>query len=279
MTLFNLGSLVGYNNHEQSPDRGAPVECYEFIGTNFSYRYTSSDEKVVFNSNTYVPLAMTRSSIQSGTHLDEGAEVTIELPTASQIIADYAFAVSPPNLDMTLYRYHREDDPNAEAIPYWKGRVAQISVSGHLSTIRVPSILANAMSSNVPSVYYQRPCNRVLFDQGCKVDRASNQCLAVVKGYNGLALQLEQTTPFSDGFLVGGDLYITGRSERRLILANVGDILRFNYPFAGGKPGDHVVLSAGCDHSFKTCQQKFQNGINFGGFPYIPQYNPFSQGF
>lgn len=35
-------------------------------------------------------------------------------------------------------------------------------------------------------------------------------------------------------------------------------------------PGDLVRLTAGCDKSAGTCQQKFQNLLNFRGFPHIP---------
>jgi uncharacterized phage protein (TIGR02218 family) len=34
--------------------------------------------------------------------------------------------------------------------------------------------------------------------------------------------------------------------------------------------GDHYTVYAGCDKRFTTCQSKFSNGINFGGFPYVP---------
>lgn len=34
--------------------------------------------------------------------------------------------------------------------------------------------------------------------------------------------------------------------------------------------GDTVRLDAGCDHSFKMCREKFNNAINFQGFPHVP---------
>lgn len=34
--------------------------------------------------------------------------------------------------------------------------------------------------------------------------------------------------------------------------------------------GDEMVLSAGCDKSFKTCRSKFNNGTQFQGFPHMP---------
>jgi uncharacterized phage protein (TIGR02218 family) len=34
--------------------------------------------------------------------------------------------------------------------------------------------------------------------------------------------------------------------------------------------GDLFDITAGCDKQFATCRQKFANGINFRGFPYMP---------
>lgn len=34
--------------------------------------------------------------------------------------------------------------------------------------------------------------------------------------------------------------------------------------------GDSFSIQAGCDKLFKTCLEKFQNGVNFRGFPHMP---------
>lgn len=39
--------------------------------------------------------------------------------------------------------------------------------------------------------------------------------------------------------------------------------------------GSVVLAYAGCDKSNSTCATKFNNIVNFGGFPYIPNTNPF----
>ena len=35
-------------------------------------------------------------------------------------------------------------------------------------------------------------------------------------------------------------------------------------------PGDAFTITAGCDKQFATCRDRFANGINFRGFPYMP---------
>ena len=34
--------------------------------------------------------------------------------------------------------------------------------------------------------------------------------------------------------------------------------------------GDHVTLTAGCDKTFATCRARFNNIVNFRGFPHMP---------
>ena len=34
--------------------------------------------------------------------------------------------------------------------------------------------------------------------------------------------------------------------------------------------GDAYSVYPGCDKRFATCQTKFSNAVNFGGFPYVP---------
>ncbi len=34
--------------------------------------------------------------------------------------------------------------------------------------------------------------------------------------------------------------------------------------------GDGFTVTAGCDKSFRTCKSKFNNGLNFRGFPHVP---------
>lgn len=43
--------------------------------------------------------------------------------------------------------------------------------------------------------------------------------------------------------------------------------LPFEYDLA---PGDEYILTAGCNKQLSTCRDKFDNVINFGGYPHVP---------
>jgi uncharacterized phage protein (TIGR02218 family) len=35
-------------------------------------------------------------------------------------------------------------------------------------------------------------------------------------------------------------------------------------------PGDTFIVTAGCDKRFATCHDRFNNIVNFRGFPHVP---------
>ena len=37
--------------------------------------------------------------------------------------------------------------------------------------------------------------------------------------------------------------------------------------------GDAFTIRPGCDKTFQTCQAKFDNALNFRGFPHVPGNN------
>ena len=54
-------------------------------------------------------------------------------------------------------------------------------------------------------------------------------------------------------------------------------VLQLMAPLTGLAPGAAVELVAGCDRTAATCQGRFGNIANFGGFPALPKRNPFDR--
>lgn len=78
---------------------------------------------------------------------------------------------------------------------------------------------------------------------------------------------------------------VGGGDDHRLILSQSGDDVTLLLPFPETIVGSTVVLLAGCDHSITTCDTKFNtpedtlsNVINYGGFAFVPNKNPFETG-
>lgn len=266
---------MSYDSIESSAHDGAPVECYKFIGTFKTYRYTSAEVEQVVNGETYAPAAVKRGQIKAGTQSDDSLALDVELPFNVDVIRDYAYSESPPSLTVEVYRVHRQSDHATEWALYWKGKATSFTVDDFVAKVRVPSIFARALQGDLPNVYYQAPCNHVLYDSRCKVSRVAHTITSVVISVGGTSFSVSDDGGV-DNALKAGEAVCLRTGERRLIMGNVAGTLVINYPFVDLREGDDVQMVDGCDHSFTTCKAKFANTINFGGHPYIPADNPFS---
>lgn len=271
--------MTVYSDREISIHDGQPIECYEFIGTYKTYRYTSSDVAITLGGNVYTPYAIKRSKAKAGTHDQDNVQLQLDCPISLTLIKDYGFQITPPSITMNLYRFHRGTDPAVDYVTFWTGPISTITISDNTATITVPSVFAQVMAGAVPSVYYQTPCNHVLFDSGCKVSRGSNMVATTVQAISGDSVQIGSAGGFPDGFFKGGEVADTSHNDRRMIIAHASNLLQVNYPFSNLQVGASVEVTAGCDHAFNGhCKTRFNNQINHGGFPFIPAINPFTEG-
>lgn len=273
---------MSYSVTERSQSRAKPRELYKFEGTYGNYYYTSQQEDVVYDDGdgrgpqTYEAYSMKRTGIKIGTHEDDGLDITVELPVRLQVVQDYAFQISPPKLRLTIYRYHTLADVRTS----WVGPVSGIRLSKGVASIKSPSILSNALSGSCPSVYYQTPCNRILFDEGCKVDRAANSVEAAIVAISesGTTITLSTIGSKPAGFFRAGELLLPS-GERRMVIDQSGTSVLINFPFSRVTKHQRCELTAGCDHAYNgDCLNKFDNQVQFGGFMFIPNINPFSNG-
>lgn len=251
------------------------MECYRFIGSFREYLYTSADVPVTLDGRTYNPAAISRDSLRAGTQEDDTLALELTLPHDIAVVRDYSYADSPPALRLEVFRVHRDSDFVTDFILMWKGEVISFSVDGRTATLSVPSIFARALQGDVPTIYWQAPCNHVLFDQRCGLIRATYQTTTTVLVVSGTDIEVVDQF-FADQFLVGGEMVNQRTGERRLITYNLANLIRVRVKFADCRVGDVVDMTAGCDHSFTTCKGKFTNGLRFGGHPFIPADNPFN---
>lgn len=128
---------------------------------------------------------------------------------------------------------------------------------------------------------YQKPCPAVLGDGACKVDLSQPGYVAerlVEAVENGQKFTFDALAGFDFGWFQRGRLTVLSGAAAGL----VGTVKRDRF-LEGGRvvelweplrapivAGDIVRLEAGCDKRFETCRLKFDNVLNFRGFPDIP---------
>jgi uncharacterized phage protein (TIGR02218 family) len=123
---------------------------------------------------------------------------------------------------------------------------------------------------------YRRRCDAALGDRRCGVDLGAWTRRGTLMRRDG------------DALIVGGapDLDRALFERGRIALGEEGELtdIRDLAPAAEdgcwrvtpvrlperATAGETVRLVAGCDRSFRTCRERFANGVNFRGFPHLP---------
>lgn len=127
---------------------------------------------------------------------------------------------------------------------------------------------------------YTTTCSADLGDGRCKVDLTN----AAYRG-DGAVVALTATSAFSasgldgydDGWFTAGKLTFTSGGNAGLAVEvkshRKAATVTFELWQAMPQPiesGDGFTVTAGCDKRFATCHDRFNNIVNFRGFPHIP---------
>ena len=232
---------------------------------------TSFNKEITNSAGTFERATVKRSAIEGGTQEDNNVSMTIELPFDHPMVVEYAYNESPPSLYMTMERAH-PDDLN-DTLLQWQGQVMSWSVDGTVAKLQIPSLFAYIFNGPLPPVKYQAPCNHVLYGTFCQVDDTAFKQEVTVTAIDHNIITLSANT-FEDGWC-NGDMIFESGGERRMIINNIGLVFTLSTQFAGLEIGDTVTIRAGCNHQFTQCKDKFNNGINFGGCPLVPDLNPY----
>lgn len=265
-----------YSVFEASEEAGRPIELYTFTIGATVYRYTSAEDTVTYSANDYLPRDMDRTSpaLSSG----EGGRQQLELvlPKEDPVASRYIGIVPSTRVELEILRFHRGDSPNGYVL--WKGRIVSARFEKQGTVCRLSSVSSeSALSRPIPGRKYQGLCNHVLYDTLCTVTRASFKYTGTVSAESGRTITVGGLLAAKGvGWAIGGT--ITIGDEFRLITAQSGDVVTLQVAFPTTVLGSSVDVYAGCDHTLATCNSKFSNAINYGGFPFVPTRNPVQSG-
>lgn len=257
---------------EKSLQDSSPIELYKFVGSVNDYFFTSCGKDIEHSGDTYVNIPIRRTAHKAGA-VQFDSSIEIILPTSTQLVQDYAFGIAPSELTLEIYRLQGEDVQRI-----WKGNINTLAPKGHLTHLRSPSPLTEALTTVIPAVGYQVMCNHRLGDARCGVDLGPFTIPASVVSIDDRATTITTDLSLTDNeFFVGGELVRVSDGDRRQILKQeMGTgIVKIDWPFRTLDNSDAVELIAGCAHIFDVCRTKFGNIENFGGHNFIPAVNLF----
>lgn len=262
---------MSFDSDERSISDSAPVELYEFVLPTQTIRLTSGAESLTYAANLYTAATLSRTSVPVATQTSS-TDVNVDLTLASPLTQAIITGVIPSKITVTIRRYQ---PVSATAIIIWSGYVGDVAVSGDNASLRIASLYAELLDTQVSTALLQRTCNHVLYDAQCTVARGAGQATTITGTTNGgRNLTLSAVGAVTDQYFQHGEILHPITGERRTVLSQVGTAVNILAAFPTGITNAYTLF-AGCNHSIGACRDKFANVANFGGHPLLSFNNVF----
>jgi uncharacterized phage protein (TIGR02218 family) len=244
-----------------------------------TYGFTDHDRDITFSGTVFrASSGMDASALQTATGLSvDNAQAAGALSDAAVTEEDIRRGkFDRAGIDHWLVDWERPD----LRVLLFRGHFGEIRRADGSFEVELRG-LAEAL--NVPvGRSILRGCDRVLGDGKCGFDQSQSDFFAETQADDGSSISQVISSGlngYSDGWFSDGKLtWLTGE--------NTGDVFAVKVDLASGggrrvlhlwqqpaRPvvaGDRFHVVAGCDKRAATCQSKFDNFVNFRGFPHIP---------
>lgn len=258
---------MSFLSAETSTYGGKPIELYKFTRGSIAWLLNTSTRPVVFNGDTYLPDYVKRGNLLSTAQLGR-QQLMVTIRADHDLAVSYIGGMPAQPTILTVFRQHVGE---SEVGTVWAGRVTSISFAEDEATVACDPISTALKRLGLRSTY-QVLCRYALYGPQCRaVDNRTAGSVSSVVG-NTVTVALDDTP--ADDLYTGGT--IRSGEDAWLITKQTGLILTISSPPQGLQSGAAVTMSLGCDHTTGTngCQ-KFANLDNYGGFPFMPDRNPF----
>lgn len=251
-------------------------ELYRFVEGDSGnvFTYTSADTPYTYAGEVYVPVPVGRDEVENK------GEMTRENVTISLSI-DFTMAkkwfVMSLDFPLTVSIFSVENDVVEIE---WKGRLASVAPKKSVIDFVFESVFTSMRRMGLRQ-RYQITCPHSLYGRGCNLNKESFATVAGVTAANNAVLTIPGAAAFDDGFFASG-MFEDHNGNLRFITSHVGETITLIRPMnsviAEGIENGFPIncrLFPGCDRRNTTCNSRFNNLNNFGGFPFIPGKNPF----
>ncbi|HXA47517.1 MAG TPA: DUF2163 domain-containing protein [Burkholderiaceae bacterium] len=263
-----------------------------------SLYYCNWEHDLVVNGHTYlsgdVQFERTKSSCKIGVNVDsmtitlhaQPQNLMLGLPVMSQIkngLLDSA------QIKIDRVFMSAPGVTTAGTVSIFSGRLTTATAGRSEATLTVANELV-LLNVQLPRNIYQPSCLHTLFDDdmlqqgqapsGCKLIKANfasaSDVIAASSAtvFTAVISNSSLSVPwFDNGYVSFSGGANSGYVRTIKSATNVGSVWTFTLtsplPFVPNG-GDPFAAYPGCDHTQATCTKKFNNVVNFRGFPYVP---------
>ena len=237
--------------------------------------FTDHDQPLSFDSKTFrAESGMSALALQRSTGLSVDNTESLGALHDTSITAEDIKAGRYDRAEVVAWRVNWADV--SQRVVMFRGHIGGMRSAGGAFQAEIRG-LSDALNQPIGRVY-QKPCSAVLGDTSCRFN-------VVTPGYffKGRAENIENKRIFSfrmsqsfePNWFLSGRLEITSGGAKGLSGVIKRDYVKGPYrviELAEPVPvavviDDHICLVAGCDKRFSSCRLKFDNVINFQGFP------------
>lgn len=266
--------MTSYTALDTTRFSGTPVECFSFVVDGSEYNYCSGNIPVTVDGKVFNPLEIERTRIRATDDITDQTTVDISMPVDCALIQAVAFGTDARDVDVTVYRTHYAVNDGTFQV-LWRGTALGFPVEGRRATVKTGNLFQVKFLGNFNAVYYQLRCDHVLYGSRCQVDETAHDYSVTISSIDTDTNTINFTgdTVAADA-LENGEM-VTSEGVRVGIVENTAGSFKLSYIPSGLAVSDVVTLYDGCNHYIDDCDTKFSNTVNYGGFPNIPDTNPY----
>lgn len=263
-----------FDSLERSNYQGVPTTLYEFSMGGTYWRYAAGERDVVLTGVIYSALAIVNEGYSSSGN-PETDEITVRIDAFAEVTQLYLGTPPSEPVQLRVRTLHRGD---TEAPVVWAGLVKS---GRQVSTVEFSftcNSLLSTLNRNGLRLSWGRGCPHALYDRSCQVDPSDYAVSALIGTLIGNTVTSTGLASFGDGYFSGGYLSFIGphgATERRAIKSHIGSSIQLLGLADGISEDTWIIIYPGCNRITSTCEDKFDNLTNYGGFPHLPTKSPF----
>lgn len=244
------------------------------------YRYTGADTNLTVGGNLFLSsLKLKRGRLRTSVGLEVDTLDLTVYPALSDLIGGTPFltALRTGALDgatLLLERAYMSvwGDTTPGTFIKFIGRISESQFGRTEAKIKIKSDL-ELLNIQMPHNLYQTGCIHTLYDSGCGLLKSSYAAASTVLTGSTASMLLCGLTQalayFDQGTITGTGGANSGVT--RTVKSYTPGVLNLSYPLpVAPGVGDAFTAYPGCDKTQATCTSKFNNIVNFRGFPYVP---------
>lgn len=266
---------MSFTDKEDSLYDGRPVTVYQFTIGETNYVYTSSDRDINSSVGLAKAVHIKHGTIKETTE-DKRSTVKIELDADTGLAK--ALRVNPADAvcAVNILRGHRHDTDH-QWVYYWRGTVSSVGREDDFQLNLECTHMLTTLASGGLRSRFSYTCPHALYGPSCRAAKSEDKTkVFTVTSISGAKVGLSGWS--ATNWWNGGQLTFNSEKYRRYIMTSDSTGILLDAVPVGLSVGMEVSLTAGCDRTKATCQSKFNNLANYGGYLAVPVKNPFQDG-